>query len=129
MSYSDKAVQLAYQTQWMATRRQAWIQSQGGCCAVCGSRDSLEVDHVDRTSKSMNPSRLWSLSEENPLRVAELAKCQVLCRSCHRAKTRSEFAHESPHGRYQTYKRGCRCDECRLANTERRRKQRNRLTA
>jgi 5-methylcytosine-specific restriction endonuclease McrA len=129
VSYLDKDVQNAFQSRWISARRSAWIESQGGCCRSCGSRESLEVDHVDRTNKSVNPSRLWSLAENNPLRVSELAKCQVLCRSCHRAKTRGEFAHEFPHGRYQTYKRGCRCGECRLANAERRRQQRNRLTA
>ena len=92
---------------------------------MCGSREKLEVDHVDRASKTVNPSRLWSLAEGNPLRVSELAKCQVLCRSCHKAKTRSEFAHEFPHGRYVTYnKHGCRCDECRLASRDNRRRQR-----
>jgi len=77
----------------------------------------------------MNPSRLGSLSEENPLRVGELLRCQVLCRSCHRAKTRGEFVREFAHGQYGAYKRGCRCEDYRLANAERVRRQRNRLTA
>jgi hypothetical protein len=121
----NKEAKNAYQAEWQAKRRKAWIESQGGFCAACGSRENLEVDHVDRTTKSVNPTHLWSLAEGNPVRVSELAKCQVLCRSCHRAKTRGEFAHKFPHGRYVTYnKRGCRCDECRLANRERSRKQR-----
>jgi hypothetical protein len=124
VSYLDKDVQNAFQSRWISARRSAWIESQGGCCAACGSREYIEVEDVDRATKTVNPSRLWSLADENPLRVAELAKCQVLCRSCHRVKTRGEFAHEFPHGRYQTYKRGCRCVECRSANRERRRIQR-----
>ena len=40
----------------------------------------------------MNPALLWSLAPDNPRRVEELAKCQVLCHSCHAAKSRGDIS-------------------------------------
>lgn len=79
----------AYQLKFMARRRAEWI-SANGPCIECGSWDELEVDHINPTEKMINPRGVWSLSKEK--REAELAKCQVLCRNCHREKTRQQFA-------------------------------------
>lgn len=101
----------AYQLAWITRRRQSWIDSQGGCCALCGSRDSLEVDHIDPSTKAINPTGIWSRNAS--VRADELAKCQVLCGVCHKEKTR--LAVQLGHGERATYKRGCRCAECRAA--------------
>lgn len=106
----------------MKKRRESWIEGQGGKCAKCGSRDGLEVDHIDPSTKGMSPAGIWARKEES--RVAELAKCQVLCYTCHKAKTRSEqwrVVH-GDYGMYKTHK--CRCDLCRAANAARVRRQR-----
>jgi hypothetical protein len=53
---------------------------------VCGSRDHLEIDHRDPGEKLSH--RIWSWSPAR--RDAELAKCQVLCRKHHHAKSGEE---------------------------------------
>jgi 5-methylcytosine-specific restriction endonuclease McrA len=73
-----------YQNAWMQRRRQEWIDSQGGKCKHCGSAEELEVDHIDASTKSMNPAQIWGRCKE--AREVELAKCQVLCKPCHLEK-------------------------------------------
>lgn len=68
----------------MRARRAAFFA--GKACARCGGVHQLELDHVERASKVHHA--IWSWSQER--REAELAKCQVLCRACHREKTRAE---------------------------------------
>jgi 5-methylcytosine-specific restriction endonuclease McrA len=80
-----------YQAKWITKRRQDWI-AQNGPCAVCGSDDRLEVDHVHPEEKEIQVRALWSMSPQNPRRIAELAKCQVLCYVCHKEKTRPLLA-------------------------------------
>lgn len=114
MAYKDKEKQKQYQTAWMRARRLAWIEAQGGKCIACGSPDSLEVDHIDPSTKVSHG--VWSWSEER--RSAELAKCQLLCQACHVNKSCIEkFGHEPyAHGSVRTYRiKGCRCGLCREA--------------
>lgn len=124
MAYKDKNKQREFQVSWRTARRQAYIDSKGGVCAKCGSSDQLEVDHIDRSLKTMSPTKIWSRTEE--IRNKELINCQVLCNSCHKEKTAIERYVENPHGVYAKYKYGCRCDLCRAANAARSRKQRGR---
>lgn len=110
---SRRAYLRRYQAIWIARRRNAWIV-ENGPCAKCGSSDDLEVDHRDPAEKSMDPASIWSRSEE--ARIAELAKCQVLCRECHQKKTIAENYRPRVHGTVAMYKRGrCRCELCREA--------------
>lgn len=96
----------------VAARRTAWIAANGPC-RECGGSEELEVDHVDPKTKVSH--RIWSFRQEK--REEELAKCQVLCKSCHQKKTNRENYEPVPHGthtRYMNYK--CRCDACRAAH-------------
>lgn len=88
MAYSDKDKQRAYQKNWIQSRRREWIDENGPCS--CGSDIDLEVDHIDPSTKSMNPNAIWSRTES--ARLKELAKCQVLCKICHDLKTSREKA-------------------------------------
>jgi 5-methylcytosine-specific restriction endonuclease McrA len=99
----------------LATRlRRDWLFLNGPC-RHCGSWDDLEVDHIDPTEKEIESNTLWRGAAAR--RAAELAKCQVLCKICHRMK------HASPHGSLGRYKRlGCRCDLCRGASAAARKK-------
>ncbi|MCV7381583.1 hypothetical protein BST11_25535 [Mycobacterium alsense] len=114
MPYKDPAVQREYQRQWVARRRAEYLSDR--CCAECGSRAELQVDHIDPRTKASH--RIWSWSEVR-LR-AELDKCQVLCRTCHEAKSIEQQRithHRVPyrHGTPSMYNRhGCRCGLCRL---------------
>ena len=69
--------------------RAEWFKKNGPC-RHCGARDNLQVDHIDPRSKEHpdNETRLWNWSRER--RERELAKCQVLCASCHWTKTAKE---------------------------------------
>ena len=65
----------------------------GGKCMLCGSIYDLEIDHIDRATKSFSPldkilSMPWASFEE------ELKKCQLLCKTCHATKTLSDFNKE-----------------------------------
>ena len=107
----------------MRQKRLDWIASQGGKCAICGSTESLEVDHIDRSKKTIHTAAIWSHNDER--RAEELSNCQVLCEKCHRDKTNSELRKNFQHGEIGMYsKRKCRCDLCRDANAEEKRRQR-----
>jgi len=115
MPYKDKKKQREYQRVWKDARRKKWL-AENGPCVKCGSWRELEVDHIDPKTKTMH--RLWTYSEAR--RIAELAKCQILCRSCHKKKTFVDFGW-GKHGATR-YRCGCRCDICRAAHAARVRK-------
>jgi 5-methylcytosine-specific restriction endonuclease McrA len=108
-----------YQRVWKAAIRDDWINEHGPC-AWCGSWENLEVDHEDPSKKLYGVECLWGLALDNPKRITELAKCQVLCHECHRIKTRDDRP-EVLHGtltRYKSKYYRCRCNECKAANAE-----------
>ena len=125
--YADAQAQRDYQRQWVAARRAEWLR--GHFCEWCRSESDLEVHHRD-PSRKLHHS-IWSWGQAR--RDTELAKCVVLCRSCHqRAHSqarRVEAELRNPHGTVNRYKLGCRCDVCRAANTERSRELRVRKGA
>ncbi len=73
----------------------------GKSCVVCASTINLEIDHIDPLSKHPaliktgynGAQSVWSWSQTR--RDAELAKCQVLCKEHHKAKTISEQTKKS----------------------------------
>lgn len=90
-------------------RRQKIFDYLGGACIVCGSREDLEVDHIDPSEKSFEISR--NLTFNAKLR-AELDKCQLLCSDHHIAKTtadRAPFTHGTIYG---FMKQKCKCHLC-----------------
>ncbi len=92
-----QVLQNAWPKKWIKYKqlREAWI-SQNGPCARCGSDNRLTVDHIDPREKQYNICNIWGLSEK--CRTEELAKCQVLCASCHSLKTWEDIrAGLSPH--------------------------------
>lgn len=103
-----------YQREWCRKNRAAFMA--GKSCVKCGATESLEVDHIDPSTKIHHA--IWSWSAER--RAAELAKCQVLCTECHKAKTKADRP-IPPHGTISRYGKNhkCRCDLCRKANAER----------
>ena len=106
-----------YQRQWLAARRQKAIEMLGGCCVNCRSQDRLEFDHIDPATKAIDLARLWSHKWEK-IHI-ELAKCQLLCFTCHKEKTLAVYP-DRVHGSYLMYNKGkCRCKPCKDANAER----------
>lgn len=104
-----KEEQREYQRKWMAKRRADWFADKS--CAACGSKEKLELDHVDPSTKVTHA--VWSWSEAR--RTEELAKCQALCEDCHLEKTKEQLRRPIPHGSITGYKRGCRCGQCHQA--------------
>lgn len=101
---SNDPVRLAaYKAEWIASRRREWLSANGPC--ECGSWENLEVHHINPAEKTTH--RIWSWSEER--RNAELAKCQPLCRECHKKETKANYV---VHGKITRYRKGCRCELC-----------------
>jgi hypothetical protein len=102
-----------YLPKWRARRRQEAIIRLGGKCVHCGSTERLEFDHIDPTTKVAAIGRLWVKSAA--IFEAELKKCQLLCKSCHLAKSRAygELSRGATHGSWSYVKvKKCRCDIC-----------------
>lgn len=85
--WGDKRRQ--YQRDYVSQRRTAWI-SDNGPCKICGSNESLEIDHIiPRADKySLKSSNIWHRCIER--REEELKLCQVLCKKCHSKKSAAE---------------------------------------
>lgn len=106
--------QRAYHRRYYYKRRQAVIDYLGGCCAVCGGVEDLQVDHVERAHKRIEIGSRLTLSSL----LDELAKCQLLCAPHHREKTAEEqrgFTHGTM---YAWQKIKCDCEPCTLAKWE-----------
>lgn len=113
MPMSTKEAQREYQREWMRKRRAEYFQ--GKCCVVCGTREHLELDHIDPKKKIDH--KIWSWAESR--RMRELRKCQILCTNCHQDKTFQDFGWQR-HGTRSAYRdQKCRCVECRAWNTQR----------
>ena len=116
MAYKDKDAQREYQRLWVAKRRAKFVSIAGDKCVKCGSTQDLEFDHRDRSTKVDH--RIWSWAEKRI--VAELEKCDLLCRKCHTEKSILEMDYpERQHGTNLMYlKASCRCEECKRAHAE-----------
>ena len=93
------------------------VESLGGQCVDCGSRDNLEFDHIDSRSKAFSIGRLLNVSKAK--REEELTKCQLLCKLCHIAKG-DEFKDQSQvdHGQGLSGKKNCPCSLCKERKAE-----------
>jgi hypothetical protein len=120
--FADPAAMRDYQRRWVARRRALFFRDRS--CEWCGATEELELHHRDPNKKVSHS--IWSWGEKR--RLAELAKCIVICGPCHRRAhaeaRRVEAELRNPHGTEQRYRLGCRCTDCRAANTERARRQR-----
>lgn len=111
MGYKDPEKQRQFLREWyqnvMKQRRLAW--EAANTCVDCGSKENLELDHVDPSLKISH--NIWSWSEKR--RNEELAKCVARCHECHKKRTIAQQSKPSNHGARSFYmKYGCRCDLC-----------------
>jgi len=108
---SDPEVRRAYQLAWIKRRRQDWFSDKQ--CVDCGSKERLELDHIDPEQKVSNS--IWSWSQKR--RDEETAKCEVRCYCCHKSRSakqcREWFSRPITHGTVTAYlKRKCKCSIC-----------------
>ncbi len=106
MPCSNKLKHNEYQRLRIQKRRASYFKDK--YCNFCSSIENLELDHIDPKTKVSHYIWAWSLQRID----IELAKCQILCRSCHRNKTKLE---QTTHGVSSYKKRKCRCHICKLA--------------
>ena len=99
-----------YHREYWPKRRAKVLAFLGECCVKCGSDQQLEIDHVDPAEKAFHIGVSMSLTEKVK---QELTKCQLLCQTCHQAKTSQENVAKGLHGSYRKYyKHKCRCQQC-----------------
>lgn len=113
-----------YYQQYYKKHKKEIFEKLGDSCVVCGSKSNLEIDHIDESNKSFGVLGNWSIKDKEILQI-ELEKCQLLCKACHKEKTRQYLSkirqtdRTSKHGtisQYQRYK--CRCDLCKEAQSK-----------
>lgn len=77
-----------YDRQRYHKRMAHFIGYLGGKCVQCGSTESLQIDHIDPSTKSFTIANEWN----RPIAriMDELAKCQLLCWPHHLNKTAAE---------------------------------------
>ena len=98
------------------------IQYLGGKCSRCDSKERLQTDHKDRTTKLFNISTgIQNVSKKKLWE--EIEKCQLLCKSCHWEKgiemgDIKQSTHGSP-GMYDKRRHNCKCDICKEGNNKR----------
>lgn len=115
MPHKDREAYNAYMAQYMLVRyhrrKAEMIEILGGTCTNCGAIEDLEIDHIDRATKSFEVTKFFSYKWERV--VTELSKCHLLCTACHKKKTSSERSVQ--HGGGVSGKRNCKCAPCREA--------------
>lgn len=118
-----------------AARRKELIKLKGERCARCGSAYELEFNHLDRSDKSFTLSGK-GLDKSWDKILAELDKCELLCREHHLEYTRQQHKtgeivpwnskKDIPyeHGTTRTYMEiKCRCVDCVYARKLNRKKE------
>ena len=122
MPIKDHDERRKYAREWVAKRRHAFFS--GKKCEWCGSVARLELHHLD-PSKKISHS-IWSWTEKR--RLEEIAKCIVLCKTCHGSHHKKIMRiPDGVHGNPRVYRNGCRCNECRSAHAARIRDYRARI--
>jgi 5-methylcytosine-specific restriction endonuclease McrA len=128
-----------------ARRWKQIIEHFGGKCNLCGATGrKFETDHIDPETKLFSIGvRLAGVSAKKL--AIELEKCQLLCWKCHREKSVTDISDQRLeqerlkrvsvnnkygdflHGSHSTYQnKKCRCEACKKAQSEYKKKLRNR---
>lgn len=88
----------------------------GGKCCRCFVLTGLEFDHINPKEKLFQISS--GLDKPWDILLQEVKKCQLLCKKCHREKTKEDKP-QLEHGTLSKYTHDkCRCQKCTIANRE-----------
>lgn len=112
-----REIQNAYVlTRNQARRRLMFEQRTNLNCTYCGlpleSLETCELHHRDPKQKISH--RIWANRWE--FIRAECAKCDWLHTACHRKLHADLMRLPDVHGTDRTYRRGCRCQACKIAH-------------
>lgn len=113
-------------------RRLEILNILGNICGVCGETDisKLDIVHINPVNKTIKLSGKGLDGNWNKI-LEEVSGCQILCKTCHKQKTKQEGSHSGGHNKIQDvqcgmpvkYVRdGCRCDLCKKARNLNRKK-------
>lgn len=94
-------------------RKKEAVRYLGGKCVVCGTIEMLEFDHVDPATKTYNVTLIMLHSDDRL--YDELDKCQLLCHTCHKEKTK---LFHIDHGGGLGGIKGCKCIPCKARKAE-----------
>lgn len=81
-----KTAHRKYMTAYYKKRRANLIQQLGGRCAICGSTENLEFDHIESKDKEFSISE--HICHDKEKLNEEIRKCQLLCHACHVKKSK-----------------------------------------
>ena len=110
MNWQDPEARKAYFRSYYRKRRkqQLALVSPVIACVICNATDNLHIDHIDPSKKCFHVNKRM-------LNRQELAKCQILCESCHNKKTSKEMTKPITHGTsYAIYRLRCKCTVCHV---------------
>lgn len=99
-----------YNRKYYYKRRNAIIEYLGGKCKKCNSKENLEIDHINKKTKSFNITKRLTLNSS--IVQDELKKCQLLCKECHLNKSVSEKEKWTHGTMYGWMKKKCICVFC-----------------
>jgi len=92
-----------YQRAYYHRRRAAFFADKA--CERCGSTEKLELHHRDPSQKESHAIWTWSAERRDP----EIAKCEVLCQTCHiehHRESKRAFAFSRPRCANGTFRSG-----------------------
>ena len=83
MPYKDKEIHKSYDQKWQKDRiiEMYNIIYVGKVCSKCGSSDGIVYHHRDPSTKLFNISNRLHINKDRLM--DEIAKCDILCKSCH----------------------------------------------
>jgi hypothetical protein len=106
----------AYREKKTVERYKRAVELLGGACVKCEIKNvKFQFDHINSSTKNYTIStHLWDYSWARLL--LELKKCQLLCESCHKLKSKKENSVD--HGMGLSGKKNCKCDPCKSKKAE-----------
>jgi 5-methylcytosine-specific restriction endonuclease McrA len=104
-----------YIREYRQDRKAKAIKYLGGKCKKCKSKENLEFDHIDPSTKSNQISSMFTTNLSDF--YLELDKCQLLCRKCHLLKSTENGDYirnrkSWSHGASGYINQKCRCEIC-----------------
>lgn len=112
---NDREYMRVYMAERYRRIRAEIVVRLGGKCRVCGTTETLEIDHINPALKTMGVDRITFVGSER--RECELKNCQLLCDKHHNEKSVAEKGQRMARGTHGTLSsaRYCKCELCRAA--------------